>query len=160
MPVRVLEKVTAFITRPGSSGLDLLLFQHPSAGVQLPAGTVEEGETAEEAVLREAAEETGLAKLRLLSTIGYRYRVLPPGQAVLLCSTAVYSRPDVTSFDWAGLPRGCWVRLQRQQGGFAQVTYEEWDRLLPALLGAACCLASPGRAPGGVAGICVHRAPG
>ena len=36
----LLEKVTAFVTRPGSSGVALRLFRHPNAGLQLPAGTV------------------------------------------------------------------------------------------------------------------------
>ena len=36
----VVEKVTAFVTRQTADGFDLLLFQHPSAGIQLPAGTV------------------------------------------------------------------------------------------------------------------------
>ena len=42
---QTIQKVTGFITRGRSDGgHDLLVFQHPSAGVQLPAGTVEEGE--------------------------------------------------------------------------------------------------------------------
>ena len=123
-----LEKVTAFITRAGPTGRELLLFRHPNAGIQLPAGTVEAGETPEQAVLREAAEETGLMNLRLVRSLGSREQVLPGAIVAVLRTTIVYSRPDVTSFDWARIPRGSWVHLERQQAGFAQVTYTEWDR--------------------------------
>lgn len=40
--------------------MELLLFMHPNAGIQFPAGTVEEGELPEQAVLREVAEKTGI----------------------------------------------------------------------------------------------------
>ena len=38
------EKVTAFVTQEAPQGVELLLFEHPHAGIQLPAGTVELGE--------------------------------------------------------------------------------------------------------------------
>ena len=63
-------KVTAFITRERPSGRELLVFQHPNADVQLPAGTVEPGEALETAVLREAEEETGLIHLTLKTYLG------------------------------------------------------------------------------------------
>jgi 8-oxo-dGTP diphosphatase len=46
----------------------LLLFTQPDpkAGIQVPAGTIKEGEDPAEAVLREAIEETGLTSLRLV----------------------------------------------------------------------------------------------
>ena len=56
----VLLKVTAFVVRPSPAGADLLLFRHPYAGVQIPGGSVDEGEAPRHAVLREVAEETGL----------------------------------------------------------------------------------------------------
>ncbi|MEM7335281.1 MAG: hypothetical protein AAF490_24600 [Chloroflexota bacterium] len=43
-------KVTAFITRETVNGRELLVFQHPYAGVQLPAGTVDPNEAPETAV--------------------------------------------------------------------------------------------------------------
>ncbi len=127
-----LEKVTAFITRSGPDGTELLLFQHPNAGIQIPAGTVEEGETLEQAVLREVSEETGLTHARIIRHIGW-HDELPPGAThVILHPTAVYSRPDLTSFDWARFRRGIAVRLLRRSTGvaisFAQITYEEGDR--------------------------------
>ena len=62
-------KVFAYITH----GNHLLVFRHPDfpeAGIQVPAGTVEEGESAEAAVMREAFEETGLAYLTFAGFLG------------------------------------------------------------------------------------------
>lgn len=125
---RYLLKVTAFVTRTGPGGVELLFFQHPNAGVQLPAGTVEEGETVEQAVLREVFEETGLTQVRLVQQIGLRDELPPDATHVILHKTRVYSRPDAASFDWAEFRRGKPVRKLREAGGFVQVTYEEGDR--------------------------------
>jgi 8-oxo-dGTP pyrophosphatase MutT (NUDIX family) len=64
-----IQKVYAYITYEDQ----LLLFRHtryPEAGIQVPGGTVEEGETPEEAVLREAREETGLNELSIRTYLG------------------------------------------------------------------------------------------
>jgi 8-oxo-dGTP diphosphatase len=69
------HKVFAYITH----GDRLLVFRHPltpEAGIQVPAGTVEEGEAWEAAVLREAAEETGLPDLVLVGFLGEQIRNL------------------------------------------------------------------------------------
>lgn len=55
------EKVVCYVIR----GDDLLVFTHDEvsmtvAGVQVPAGTIEAGETASDAAVRELAEESGL----------------------------------------------------------------------------------------------------
>jgi 8-oxo-dGTP pyrophosphatase MutT (NUDIX family) len=123
-----LGKVTAFITRPGPAGEELLLFQHPYAGVQIPAGTVEPGETPEQAVLREAWEETGLEGLQILRSLGWQDEPCPDGFCVVGEKTKVYARPDATSFGWAELRSGIQVRQLRAEGEFIQVTYEEWDQ--------------------------------
>jgi len=126
----IIEKVTAFITRESADGHDLLLFKHPNAGIQIPAGTVEDDETAEEAVLREVSEETGLTSLSVGQYLGCKEDRLPEGQRIMAESTKVYARPDVTSFDWAHLRKGIRVTLSgRRMGGFSQVTYEELDRV-------------------------------
>ncbi|HEV2235823.1 MAG TPA: NUDIX domain-containing protein [Ktedonobacterales bacterium] len=69
------EKVVAYITHRRR----LLVFthrDHPEAGVQVPAGTVEPGESGEVAVLREAREETGLRELTLVRYLGEQWRDL------------------------------------------------------------------------------------
>lgn len=123
----IIEKVTAFITR--KAGRDLLLFEHPNAGVQIPAGTVEDDETPEEAAVREGVEETGLTSLSIRRYLGYREETLPEGQKIIVKRTKVYARPDVASFDWAFLRKGIRVAVNRRSAGFSQVTYEEFDRV-------------------------------
>ena len=57
------HKAFAYITH----GRRLLVFSHPDhpqAGIQVPAGTLKDGEDPREGVLREAFEETGLEGLR------------------------------------------------------------------------------------------------
>ncbi len=63
------HKVLAYITRQRNGARQLLVFKHrdhPEAGVQVPAGTVEPGEPIEAALFREAHEESGLDSLRLV----------------------------------------------------------------------------------------------
>ena len=75
------RKAFAYITSGSTSGSGsgatrghrLLVFRHPlspEAGIQVPAGTMADGETPEEAVMREAAEETGLRELRIVRLLG------------------------------------------------------------------------------------------
>ena len=62
-------KVVAYITQDDR----LLVFSHPAfpeVGIQVPAGTMKEGEAPEEAVLREAREESGLDELEIRSLLG------------------------------------------------------------------------------------------
>ena len=66
---RIVNKVAAYITCENQ----LLVFSHvdfPEAGIQIPAGTVGEGENLDEAILREAYEETGLDNLQIESYLG------------------------------------------------------------------------------------------
>lgn len=126
---RVVEKVTIFVTRRSDAGHDLLLFQHPSAGIQIPAGTVEAGEEPEAAAMRETTEETGLGDFAALRYLGSVDEMLPETRRIIAENTKVYAQPDPSSFDWAQLRRGLVVHLERQVPGFAHVTYEEWDRV-------------------------------
>jgi 8-oxo-dGTP diphosphatase len=67
------HKVFAYIT----CGTRLLVFRHtdfPEAGLQVPAGTLEEDEHPDDGVLREAAEETGLSGLRIEAFLGEQER--------------------------------------------------------------------------------------
>ena len=67
----LIQKVTAYIT----NGRRRLVFEHtefPEAGVQVPGGSVEQDETPETAVMREAREESGLENLSLARYLGKR----------------------------------------------------------------------------------------
>jgi 8-oxo-dGTP pyrophosphatase MutT (NUDIX family) len=67
----IVNKVAAYITCEGH----LLVFTQPAApeaGVQIPSGTVKDGEDLEMAVLREAMEESGLKALTVRAYLGER----------------------------------------------------------------------------------------
>ena len=62
--MKQIEKVLAYVTRGEGASLEILVFDHvglPEAGVQVPSGSVEVGESLEVAARREALEETGLS---------------------------------------------------------------------------------------------------
>lgn len=124
----ILEKVTSFITRGSGDNTELLLFRHPFAGIQIPAGTVEYEEPHRQAALREAMEESGLNDLEIVRYIGCMDTTIEDRDLFVLRNTKVYSRPDTTSFDWAEFKRGRQVEQQREQDGFKQVTYIEHDK--------------------------------
>jgi 8-oxo-dGTP pyrophosphatase MutT (NUDIX family) len=67
LPVK--RKVYAYVTH----GERLLVFvhpYHPDAGIQVPGGTLEDGEAPMDGVLREAIEETGRADLEVVRFLG------------------------------------------------------------------------------------------
>jgi 8-oxo-dGTP diphosphatase len=72
------QKVYAYITHRDR----LLVFVQPAtleeSGVQVPGGTMDLGEAPEQAVMREAHEETGLDDLRIVRFLGSRDRDLRP----------------------------------------------------------------------------------
>ncbi|MGP6173630.1 NUDIX hydrolase [Corynebacterium sp. A21] len=67
---RLVQKVVGYVVCEGQ----LLVFTHDDvpierAGVQVPAGIIEQGESPEEAVIREVLEETGL-RTRIVHPLG------------------------------------------------------------------------------------------
>ncbi|WP_125613373.1 NUDIX hydrolase [Specibacter cremeus] len=78
---RTVRKVVAYIVHDRR----LLVFTHDHvaieiAGVQVPAGTIEPGELPEEAVVREALEETGIAT-RVVRALGVEHYDVRPSKA-------------------------------------------------------------------------------
>jgi 8-oxo-dGTP pyrophosphatase MutT (NUDIX family) len=130
-----LEKVTAFVTRGPADNRELLVFRHPSGGVQLPAGTVEEGEFVEGAALREAREETGLTAVEVVSFFGTQPQPMRADARVVLRRVCLLQRPTPDSPEivrpfptYLGLRRGLYIRqIGEAPGGYAQVVYEEFD---------------------------------
>lgn len=69
------SKVFAYILRENQGKDELLIFAHrdyPAAGLQVPAGTVEEGEELPVAVQREVLEESGLDNFSEVEYLGCR----------------------------------------------------------------------------------------
>ena len=122
------EKVTAFVLGQREGVEELLLLYHLHAGIQLPAGTVEVGESAMVAALREAHEETGLQSLVWGGLVGEEREELPPDVGVMALSTPVYTRPDLSSLAMGTLRRGFTVEVKRAEDDFLQVRYAETDR--------------------------------
>jgi ADP-ribose pyrophosphatase YjhB (NUDIX family) len=72
------RRVVAYVVRAG----ELLVFDHrdhPEAGTQVPAGTVEGGEDPAVAVVREVAEETG-ARAEVVRELGVVDAIAPRGE--------------------------------------------------------------------------------
>lgn len=68
----MIPKVLAYIVRHGPAGKELLVFRHldhPEAGVQVPGGTIDEGEAPVDALHREVHEETGLQSIRVIKQV-------------------------------------------------------------------------------------------
>nr|WP_222846742.1 NUDIX domain-containing protein [Chitinolyticbacter meiyuanensis] len=66
----VVNKACPVVLREAPGGYELLVFRHPLAGVQLVKGTLEPGEAAEAAALRELAEEAGLTAVTPARPLG------------------------------------------------------------------------------------------
>lgn len=128
MQTEALEKVTCFITRMHNQERQLLLFEHPNAGIQFPAGTVEPDEPIEAAVIREAFEETGLSTFEFVLSIGRYETRLPEKRLAILKTADVHIRPDYGSEVWGQIRRGLQVTEKRLEAHYIQVTYEEEDQ--------------------------------
>jgi 8-oxo-dGTP pyrophosphatase MutT (NUDIX family) len=64
------QRATAYVTDPYGR---LLVFDHidnPASGTQVPAGGIHDGETAEDAVVRELAEESGIRAASVIRKLG------------------------------------------------------------------------------------------
>ena len=73
------DRVVAYVTRERDGRRELLVFDHrdhPDAGTQVPAGRLEPGEDLEAGLLRELAEEAGLADARIV----LKFATFGPGE--------------------------------------------------------------------------------
>src|SRR5882724_11343843 len=125
--VDVQRKVTSFVTRGGGPCAELCVFWHAASGIQLPAGTVEDGESYETAARREAVEETGLNDLQLVNDLGIRTYAAAPNRAWVTHTTNLRTRPGIAA------PVTSWsigrtaVAVVTRADGYARVIYEESD---------------------------------
>ena len=125
---KTIHKATGFVTRRRGARSDILVFRHPHAGVQLPAGTVESGESVETAAIREIREETGLRDLGVMSHLGSMCVDLEDESRALLepVTLQVGPRADAGSLG-ISLGRAHWVRVACRIDDFAEVVCEEVD---------------------------------
>lgn len=127
MSEQVLEKATAYITRSHDDETNLLLFRHPTAGIQVPAGTVEPFEDPLDAAVREAFEETGRSEFTDVTQVGSADEPMPEDDRVIVESTPVYVSPD-SDISRGHLGRGCQLQVISQSHNRIQVSQKEWDR--------------------------------
>ena len=66
----VVEKICPVIIRKLNGVRQILVFRHPSAGIQIVKGTLETGEEPTDAALRELAEESGIKSITLAESKG------------------------------------------------------------------------------------------
>lgn len=124
-----IEKVTAFITQKRNGVNALLVFKHPTAGVQIPAGTVEVGEDIETAVQREAHEETGLQHVKIDKYLGCIENELNKQELIITQTTKVYIKPDLCAIPYKDkLTRGLTVEYHSTYKDFTHITYFEYDQ--------------------------------
>ncbi len=67
----VKHKAAAVVVRTTAYGPELLVFRHPLAGVQIPKGSIESGESPADAAVRELAEESGILAGRVIRHVGW-----------------------------------------------------------------------------------------
>ena len=127
----VVQKVTAFIIREKDGVKELLVFKHPTAGVQIPAGTVEKGEDIETAVKRETYEETGLQFVEIENYLGCFENELENNQRIIAETTEVYIEPSLTAIPYKRkLPKGLTVNYLSTGEDFTHISYivYEYDK--------------------------------
>lgn len=124
----VIQKVTAFIVREKDGAKELLVFKHPTAGVQIPAGTVETDEDIETAVKREVYEETGLRFVEIESYLGCFENELESNQRIIAETTEVYIEPNLNVIPYRRqLSKGLTVDYLSTQRDFTHISYIEYE---------------------------------
>ena len=84
----IIQKVVPVILRKWNERLQILVFRHPLAGIQIVKGTVEQGESLENAALRELFEESGIDNALIEKFIGvYSPQQLGADWYVFLCQS-------------------------------------------------------------------------
>jgi ADP-ribose pyrophosphatase YjhB (NUDIX family) len=138
------HKVAALITRGEGAGRELLVFRHPSASIQLPAGTVEMGEEIEAAALREVHEETGLTDVAIVARLAMMAEVMGTDERMITTSGVRLRVEPSDAAGWvevhvgagvviSALGRGLKVRHMRDgagylvEGDYAQIGYDLYD---------------------------------
>jgi 8-oxo-dGTP pyrophosphatase MutT (NUDIX family) len=121
----MLHKVAAFVTPGVGARQALLVIEHPNAGIQLPAGTVEVGEAPETAVLRELREEAGLSEVTLVQKLA-EFSQLTGDQRVMCQTVRLQAgpEPDAPWLEYS-FRRGWYVREVGRQNGRVHICYEE-----------------------------------
>ena len=103
----MIDKAYGFVLREGAAGTELLAFEHagqPAAGLQVPGGAIEAGETPLAAVTREVLEESGLPLEGWEAVATLEHEAVPgsgtPGPQRWYCFAVTPSAPLPDSWRW------------------------------------------------------------
>lgn len=131
--MEVIRKVTAYVTRISEAGVpELLVFKPQDVGVQVPAGTVEEGESYEFAADREVAEETGLTSFERVRFLASIEVPLTDSSRAPVRDSMLYQEPArETPLDFE-VPRAHWLEVVERQGDSAKVRLSGKEGWIPA----------------------------
>ena len=126
-----ISKVVPVVLRQQYDDVQILVFRHPLAGIQIVKGTVEENEALEVAALRELFEESGIQKASIEQYLGVHIpKEAGPNWSVFLCNV------------YENLPDG-WTHFCLDDGGLAfqffwhslfEQPSDEWHPLFQDLL--------------------------
>ena len=103
------KKVVAYIMRERAGKRELLVFTHrdyPEAGLQVPAGTVHEGEDILVALRREISEETGLDNVGEIRPLGVFDYFNPETRKINERHVFLVEAPEGTPDEWEWLETG------------------------------------------------------
>ena len=123
------RKVTCFVTRRSGPTAELCVFRHAGAGIQVPAGTVEDTETFEDGARREAFEETALRGLELAGSLGSQVHDLRGAAWGIVCRDVelrVGPGVDAAKTRWT-LGQNGYVDVIERAPGFARIVWAERD---------------------------------
>lgn len=128
------EKAVAIVLREHGGRKQLLVFRHPTEGVQMVKGNIDAGETAADAAQRELGEESGLDSVLSVEPIG-RLRSAPEGDLWNLFVCRLASDPperwDHFTQDGGGMTfRFFWHELDQEPAGDWQ---DEFANALPQI---------------------------
>jgi 8-oxo-dGTP pyrophosphatase MutT (NUDIX family) len=110
------------VTRGFGPVAELCVFWHAGSGIQVSAGSIEDGETFEEGALREAFEETALRDLELVAYLGATTYDLTGDWSTLRRRVELRATPhaDAEKTAWT-LVRNHNVIVRERVPGFARV---------------------------------------
>ena len=123
-PTQTFWKVTAFTT---TSEGKLLILEHPTAGRQVPAGSVEPEESLEDAARREVLEESGLDLPGPMTLLGVLENTLAPTKGVMSKTSPVFRDPKLQEATGASIRRGITVLTEEHREHVVKVRHEEFD---------------------------------
>ena len=126
-----IEKVVPALLRHLEQNIEILVFRHPLAGIQIVKGTVEPNEKPEDAAIRELYEESGISSASIDSYLGLHHpSESGPNWHVFMCSTTETLKERWTHFchDDGGLEfKFFWHPLVKEPN-------DEWHDLFKELL--------------------------